>query len=158
MRARRPKKSRPLTGCFTGKGSLWPCGRQRYLLIFFRKLWEYTEDPADPLTYHKPNGARIRACKHMITDMGSVPLSTQMFISKDGYLKSYIIHDSGYEEQGLWVARPGSDEFKFVHLSRLIVDDLLRACIRAQGGNGFVRNLIHRAVRIGGGKVWKERE
>jgi len=144
-------------GQFTGTFTLRPVKHKRYMLFWTRALYKFENDTTNPLTYHCPGGANIRPADGMITDMGTVPRFAAVFISKDRFLKSYIIHDSGYNEGGFRVARYGTNDYRLIHAARLIIDQQLRECIAAQGGDRVTRNVIFAAVRAGGTELWSRR-
>ena len=144
-------------GRFTGTFTLRPVGQKRYLCFWTRSLYRFENDIDNPLTYHCPNGTSIRPRDGMTTDMGTVPRIARIFISKDRYLKSYCIHDSGYDEGGFRVARYGSGAYRLIRVDRLVVDQQLRECIEAQGGDRVTRNTIYACVRAGGMALWNKR-
>lgn len=122
-----------------------------------RQLYEFTNDPQDPLTYHAHNGFLIRPDQHQITDMGSVPLLLQAFIpswfSKDRWLAAFIYHDDAYQNHGWWFAVHGG--WKFRQASRKTADKMLYQMVRVLGGSKANAWAIYAGVRIGGKKAWK---
>jgi hypothetical protein len=151
-------QSRPLPkeGHFTGHADLRKVRDEKYLWLWSKAIYRVTNDPDDPLTFHKPSGVMIRPPDVFESDMGTVPRLVRLFISKDRFLDSYIIHDAGYEEGGFRVSSDGA-AFCLVHVSRDVVDRQLRDCIKAEGGNKVTRNTIYRAVRAGGKRIWDKR-
>jgi len=126
-----------------------------YLWIFTKAMYEFTLDPDKPLTYVTPNGTRLQPDRHLAeTDMGSIPLTLQIFIPKDRFLKSFMFHDSGYNHGGLYMAPVGSNQFVFAPMSRSEVDNLLWFMVGAENGNIAQRAVIYRGVRLGGWASW----
>jgi hypothetical protein len=126
-----------------------------YLKVFTKTIYEFTLDPILPLTFHATDGTRIQPDRHLAeTDKGSVPLSLQIFIPKDRFLFSFLMHDSGYKHGGLYVARKGSQEFKFEPMSRLDLDTWLKMMVGAENGNLVQRSAIYNGVRLGGWASW----
>ena len=150
-------KIKPDHGHFTGNYSLRRPSYTRYLKLWAKAVYPFINDLVDPLTFHRADGLLIRPLAVMETDMGTVPRSVRVLISKDRYLDSYLIHDSGCVQGGFNVSSDGGETWGFVPASRLIVDQQLRDCIRAQGGNLTTRNAIYRAVRAAGGGIWRRR-
>lgn len=156
-------------GYFTGSYDLYKLRDEprypelnKYILIgWFTKyltkaIYEFKNDPMDPLTYHAPDGRCYRPKDKMETDMGSVPAILQPLVPKDRYIQSFLVHDSGYEDGGLFVSAIGQgDGFAFVILSRNGLDRLLQKGVGAEGGVAFQRNAIYDAVNLFGWTVWK---
>ena len=67
--------------------------------------------------------------KHYFSDLGSTPLG----IGKDTYLFSYLIHDSAYQQRGLYVYSLKSGVFLFHAMSRPEIDCLFREMIIEEG-------------------------
>ena len=173
-------KIKPDHGHFTGNYSLRRPSYTQYLKLWAKAVYPFINDPDDPLTFHRADGLLIRPLAVMDTDMGTVPRSVRVLISKDRYLDSYLIHDSGCVQGGFDVSSDGGETWGFVPASRLIVDQQLRDCIRAQqteydpdvrgdrwwsainakrraATNLTTRNAIYRAVRAAGGGIWRRR-
>ena len=144
-------------GYFTGTGTLslpWQVPRWPWMARNFgafgrflgrrvtTALYRWDQDPVDPLTYHAPNGCRYRPRSGLTTDMGSIPAAVQCAYPKDRFLKAYLLHDSGYDDQGLAVAEAGADSFAFRELRRDAVDDLLFLGVAAEGALRIERNAI----------------
>jgi len=127
----------------------------RHCLILSKAIYEFTLDDYAPLTFELADGTLIQPDRHMErTDMGSIPMSLQVFFPKDRFLLSYILHDSGYKHNGLYVQAHGEDEFTFMEMTRAEVDHVLAMAIRAEGGNIFQVSAIYSGVRIGGWGSW----
>jgi hypothetical protein len=129
---------------------------ERYAWLFTKAIYEFQLNLDSPLTFHHPDGRRIQPDRHVSeTDMGSVPLTLQMWIPKDRYLLAFLFHDSGYDHGGLYVALPGQEQFGLAVMSRLQLDELLRLMCRAQGAWWTTAAAIYRAVRIGGAGAYQ---
>ena len=121
-----------------------------------KAIYEFKLKDDDPLAFVMPDGTKVQPDRHEAeTDMGSIPPAFQIVFRKDRFLKSYIFHDSGYVNHGLYFKAKGQDEYEFVEMSRLEVDAMLQQMIYASGGNMLERHAIYRAVRMGGGIPWK---
>jgi len=151
------KKIRPDHGHFTGNYSLLRPRYVKYLKLWDKAIYPFVNDPYNPLTFHRSDGILIRPLSIMDTDMGTVPRSVRTLISKDRYLDSYLLHDSGYMAGGWSVSSDDGKTWGHIHASRKTVDLQLRDCIRAQGGSLATRNAIYQAVRRGGGGIWRRR-
>ena len=130
---------------------------ERYMLIFSKAIYEFNLDARAPLTFVLDTGVMLQPDKHLAeTDMGSIPLSLQVFFPKDEFLLSYIFHDSGYKHGGLYVRKVGDGGYRFEAMSREDIDGLLRMMIKAEGGGAIKRAMIYNAVRLGGSKSFKK--
>jgi hypothetical protein len=146
-------------------GKMWP-----------RQIYLFRQDLQDPLTYHSTNGVQLRPKNEMETDLGSVPVVFQLVIAKDQFIYSYFLHDSGYEDHGMWMScvverfrhRPHwlpreadtvtGIAWHFVPMEQWQVDGMLHDCVGAEDGMAFHRQAIWRAVRAGGRGAWEDRE
>lgn len=128
----------------------------RYLLILKKVIYEFTLKEDNPLTYCSYGIQRIRPDRHLAeTDMGSIPLSLQMFLPKDEFLLSYIFHDSTYKHKGLYFENKATGKYEFRELTRAEADRLLLEMIRAEGGGIVKSRIIWVAVRSFGRFSWK---
>jgi hypothetical protein len=118
-----------------------------------RTLYEYQADAQHPLTVQFAEHGFVRPDRHGFTDMGSVPEVAQLVVPKDLHLASFIIHDSGYREHGLYVSSTLDGLYTFAPLSRARVDRLLREMLRAAGYPHRAR-LVWAAVWAGGRFCW----
>ncbi len=93
-----------------------------------------SEDSADIITV--PKG--------FLTDLASVPWPTSMLIPKSGkFNQAAVLHDYLYTIQ----TRPRSE-----------CDKIFLESMKNLGVNWFLRGIMYRAVRIGGGFVWKKKK
>lgn len=141
--------------------------------ILTTTIWEFTNDPERPLTYHMPNGIEIQPDRHYETDLGSVPAVLQPLMANSRFLRSFLLHDSGYEYKGLWCRDraeaaleeadpkfewmpfvPVVDSFTYITFSRYQIDRLLYYMIGAEGGNGAQRYTAFHAVNAVGWVKW----
>lgn len=98
--------------------------------------------------------------KHFYSDLGSTPFG----IGKDAYLFSYLIHDSGYQQRGLYVYSLKSGLFLFHPMTRSEIDNLFMEMIIQEGelrGRPtraiLLAPLMWSTVRIGGLFHWKRK-
>ena len=144
-------------GYWTGSYRLTPLDEWAGWGLWKRRL--YLFENID-LTFHHPQGYKIRPDKKFKTDMGSVPLFLQSLIpvlfAKDRWLREYIMHDSAYAHGGLWVALNGCEDYTFLKMQRPQVDDLLSLTIKAGGGSCVSSGPIWLGVRAGGWASFKK--
>lgn len=145
-------------GHFTGYAHYAEAGHASHLFFWFKPLWWFDNRTNDPLTFHHPDGYKLRPNNRFETDFGSVPFTLQTLcprlFSSFRWRKAYPIHDSGYMEQGLWYAEEGEREFHFVEYSRSEIDEVLDLAIKAEGGSMVNSAPIWLGVRIGGWWQW----
>lgn len=121
--------------------------------------------PADPLrlysfiTKHEYRGMlNLKA-----SDLGSIPPILRpiggelLDLDPVAFKKSYHLHDSVYEEGGVWVRDPAIPEsdWVFVPCERVFADILLLWGLSAEGANNATLQAVYRAVRAGAGIPWK---
>ena len=124
--------------------------------IFPKELYQFTNNPDDPLTYRAVNGTLYRTGTSFQTDKGSVPPFIRIFIRPSAYERSYAFHDYGYKHGGFFQSRGGVDAgYVFVPMSRLEVDRLLREMIVASRGCRATAAIVYAGVRIGAGRAWE---
>ena len=99
-----------------------------------RTEYEFTLDPNNPLTFHATPDCYIQPDRHGVTDMGSIPEAVQPLCPKDAYLASFILHDSGCREHGLYFAEEYNGPYEYRPIDSARVHELLRRCIQAEGG------------------------
>ena len=107
------------------------------LLEPFRAFW--TDDAGKEQTYTVEAG--------LVTDMSSIPWWAQGVpgLQKAGRnVRASIVHDDIYFRQG----QPDG-------WTRLEADKLLYAGLRASGQGWLIASAMYRAVRLGGGEVWR---
>ena len=105
-----------------------------------------------PLHYQPENGPLITAPPGYITDFASVPrIFWTLFPPYDPYYGApAIIHDFGYSTQGTFL-------IPNFQLSRAGVDHLFLGAMKIQDTEWWRREIIYRAMRLGGGFVWSKR-
>ena len=145
---------------------------------FPRIIWKFENDPQDPLRYTTPTGIQIRF-RDMETDFGSVPLIFQWLIQAAQFLLSFLLHDYGYWQNGVFMRRLAMTEtvpdetrklfsflddlpilyeqWGFVTMTQAQVDRLLFCGVGSEGGNAMQRTEIYTAVNLAGWAVWKTR-
>lgn len=114
--------------------------------------WIYYANPERPLTYIAPDGVEMQPNKKFTTDFGSIPpfLMALPTLSRTRFLHSYLFHDSGCRQGGLYVRPAGATgPFEFQQITRADMDTWLRIWVGAQGGNAWQRATIYAGVRIG---------
>jgi len=99
-----------------------------------RTEYEFTLDDPNPLTYQHGPQCFIQPDRHGCTDMGSIPEALQPLVPKDAFLASFILHDSGCRERGLYFASGYNGPYTFSPIPSARVHALLRECIIAEGG------------------------
>lgn len=113
-------------------------------------MYEFQIDFMHPLEYHIRAGGVFQPDRHWKTDMGSIPVFIQALtgINKDSFLLSFLLHDCACIHKGLFWKYPGAAGFIFRPLNRATRDELLRDCIRAEGGSWLQAQAVYRAVRL----------
>ena len=123
------------------------------------QIYEFQNDPRDPLTYEDSKGNLIRPDRHFYTDLASTPRTLQMlfpaYFAKDRFPMSAIMHDSSYLHNGDFFAVAGGWEFR--ELTRRQADNLLYEMCIAEGLNKTNACLVWLGVRIGGSSAWKRK-
>lgn len=86
----------------------------------------------------------ITVPKDFLTDLASVPWPVSMLIPKSGaFNQSAALHDFLYTVQTR---------------SRLESDKIFLESMKNLGVNWFIRGIMYRAVRLGGGLVWGKKK
>lgn len=102
-----------------------------------------------PFSYLSAQFGRIDVPTGFETDFASVPYFARWYVDvvDPDILYPAIIHDWLYQERGELptILQP---------LSRAEADGVLREAMRAIGAPAVKVALVHRAVRLGGGKAW----
>lgn len=121
--------------------------------------------PADPLrlysyvTKHEYRGMlNLKA-----SDLGSIhpilrPIGGELLdLDPVAFKKSYHLHDSVYEEGGVWVRDPANpkSDWVFVECERVFGDILLLWGLSAEAANNATMQAVYRAVRAAAGKAWE---
>lgn len=124
--------------------------------LFGRQIYEFTNDPSQPLTYEDGNTNLIRPDRHTFTDLGSVPKLLQArlpgWFAKDRYCPAYIFHDDAYARGGWWFAVAGGWEFR--KITRKQADQYLWQMCRDLGAGRANAYAIYVGVRMGGWASW----
>ena len=150
------------TGYFTGKGWLSPILYKRpWWRVWTRTWWEWRTDKTNPSTFHHPDGRRFRPHGYMArTDLGSIPQAIQSLPSfgPTDFPYSYVMHDSAYEDGGLYTCIPehDTDDYRFTPMTRNEIDQLLYLCVQAEGAHRVARSLIYTAVHRFGWIIWNK--
>ena len=98
------------------------------------------------------SGDKITVPRYFLTDLASVPWPASMLIPKSGqFNQSAILHDFLYHIRGKI-----SEPYNLKERSRSEVDQILLEAMGVLGVNWFKRQLMYRAVRIGGGISWSK--
>jgi hypothetical protein len=149
-------------GYFSGYANYRDAGSKSHMFFWYKPLWEVGNRTRDPLTYHDPNGFKLRPNHSFVTDFGSVPFIAQAIIprifSSFRWRKSYTFHDSGFMEKGLWYAEEGSDEWSFKPMTRRELDNYLPVWIRAEGGGTINSAPIWFGVKLGSWSAWGKKD
>ena len=112
-----------------------------------RKLEKFNWKFLGDFVYKSDKWGRLTVPKGTVTDLTSVPAIGRVFVSRDGdHIKPAVIHDYGYATH---------DVGPFKNMTRQDVDELMLEAMKARGVSWFKRNIIYRAVRLGGGKAFR---
>jgi hypothetical protein len=111
-----------------------------------RTLYEYRANDDAPMTFHIQPDIYIRPDRHGFTDMGSVPEFIQLIIPKDLHNPSFVLHDSGCREHGLYFSKRYEGPYTFSPMSSRALAKLLGQGLYAAGYTIRARH-VYRAVR-----------
>ena len=110
--------------------------------------WRRTELTADLTYFDKKLDTMFTVPKGTRTDGASVPRIFWSILPPRGkYLESAVLHDYLYQ----------SPPFGDGATGRKMADAIFRRAMKSQGVGKFKRNLMYRAVRAGGGFIWRRR-
>lgn len=120
-----------------------------------RSLWALQR----PLTY-APGGAgeTITVPAGFVTDLASIPRLAWTLLPPDGpWVKAAVVHDFLYDTNGggVWKGHP-SGVTRATPYTRAESDGILREAMADRGVDGWRRNIIWAAVRVGGGGGWAD--
>ena len=104
----------------------WPRYRRR-------RLYQVQLHRENPFTVCI-DGIFLRPKDGLITDMGSVPELFQVFVPKDRFLDSFVLHDTGCSEHGLYFSSRMNGRYHFAPMSSKRVHQVLLACAVAECG------------------------
>ena len=134
-----------------------PAGRTSY--------FDISLPPADPLrlyshiTKHEYRGALTLKA----SDLGSIhpllrPIGGELLdLDPVAFKKTYHLHDSVYDEGGVWVRDPAipKSDWVFVECERVFGDILLLWGLSAEGANNATMRTVYAGVREFAGIPWK---
>lgn len=107
------------------------------------------------LTLDMGDGRFVQPDRHGFTDLGSSPELLETAMPRNAYEPSFICHDSGYRERGLYVATSAEGPFEFKVFTRQEVDDVLYAGMLAEGAWHVTAWTVYRLLRTFG-KRWPD--
>ncbi len=157
----------PRANYFAGRFRLDPiydkqgCQAKKHWLWWRVPLWEFTNDPDDPLTYRDGDGTDYQPDRHYLTDGGSIPPPLWglgvLQLSPWAFPRPYSFHDCGFQYGGLYVRRPAGIAFVFERMTRQALNALLCRMIRADGGTPFDAGAVGAGLAIGSRFAWDEK-
>ena len=98
-----------------------------------RTRYKYRVDPVQPITFQFADHGFVRPAPHGFTDLGSVPELAQLLVPKDLHNPSFIIHDSGCRNHGLYFSGTLHGVYTFAPMPSRRIHALLRECLVAAG-------------------------
>lgn len=118
-----------------------------------RSLWILQR----PLSFRAGNeGHVITVPAGFITDLASIPRPVWSLFPPDGpWAKAVVVHDFLYETRGTGVWRGQGGVGRGTPYSRREADGILLEAMADQGIGWFARHVMWTAVRLGGGRSWK---
>ena len=143
-----------------GHYTLEQIGHTKYL--FWRiPVWRVVLNKDFPLCYEAQDGIRYRPEMCFSSDGGSIPYSLQNIASmvpfinlkRDCFIRSYVLHDSSYQQHGLWTW--AGYRWVFNTLDRGRVDAILYESLLAEGANHAEASIVYAGVRAGGWVPWR---
>lgn len=119
-------------------------------------LFDFTNDPCDPLTFHAETGKLYRpASSFSEFDFGSVPRITQSIVSPLCATRSFVFHDSSFLNHGMWVSYDCGKSWQFLLLSQHEVNHWLYRMMNVEGNPEARCWAAFEGVQIGGSDIWK---
>jgi hypothetical protein len=84
-------------------------------------------------------------------------LKEMLDLDPAAFKKTYHLHDSVYDEGGVWVRDPAipKSDWVFVECERVFGDILMLWGLSAEGANNATLQAVYRAVRVAAGKAWE---
>ena len=117
--------------------------------------WELTSD-----LIYVGNRDQFLVPAGFTTDFASIPRIFQGLIPKHGrFDAAAIVHDYLYNVQPLVLhsnPNPGSFSLEYVRITRKEADGVFRRIMKELGVGWTRRNLMYRAVRLGGWAPWRK--
>lgn len=144
---------------WSGEGKLWPLYDDNGVPVttgglFREQLYRFEQNTSNPLVlYFRGN---LYSPSNCVTDLGSIPRPVQMIYPKDRWIRSYLLHDSGYITRGVLCGEYVPLVFK--RQERKDIDDRLIPSILAEGGEVLDAHIIHWFVEKFGGPIWKKHD
>jgi hypothetical protein len=103
-----------------------------------------------PLCFVTRQEVILEPNRHFVSDRRSGPNILDTIIPRDGYLLSYLMHDSGYAFGGFWIGG------RFTKFSRKEVDDLIYDMLISEGAWPTTAWLVWANVRAFGASHWRK--
>ena len=120
-------------------------------------LYDFVNDTIEPLTFHCADGTLYRpASRFKNFDHGSVPGRLQSLVPATCAPRSFVFHDSGFENHGLWVSRDGGKTWKFERMSLHATNHLLYRMMVVEGNSERTAYEAFIGVQVGGSDMWKK--
>ena len=138
MRRRLQRRWTRRGGCkYTGHYKLGKPVMKPYLGIFRKAWWPFETNMCYPLTFHLPDGTRIRPQNKFWSDFGTTPQLLQLIYPKEQFPNSYLFHDSAFDTHTMLIAKPGEDVFVETPVTFAQVNSWLRMGVETEGGTEF---------------------
>lgn len=119
-----------------------------------KPIYRFDNDLFDPLTWINDNGTWARPAQSFETDMGSVPAILQGIVSPLASSRGFPMHDSAFENHGLWISADKGATWVFILLTEQDVNDALHEWCRADEVNQIESEEILWGVQLGGTALW----
>jgi len=118
-------------------------------------LYDFVNDEVEPLTFHCEDGVWLRpASKFKNFDHGSVPGRAQSLVPATCAPRSFVFHDSGFENHGHWVSRDQGKRWTFERLSQHATNHLLYRMMIVEGNRATTAWEAFAGVQAGGSDMW----
>ena len=122
-------------------------------------LFRFVNDPFDPLTFHCRNGWQYRPAREFKDfDFGSVPGRAQSVVPATCATRSFVHHDSSFENHGHWVSRDGGKTWSFEIQTQHEVNHLLERMMNVEGNPLDRCYAAFLGVQVGGSEFWGKHE
>lgn len=119
-------------------------------------IFDFINDPVDPLTFHCADGTRFRpASRFAGYDHGSVPGRAQSVVPATCATRSFVFHDSSFGNHGHWVSR-NRGPFLFESLKFHETNHLMLRMMNVEGNPVRRCWVAFEGVQVGGGETWRD--
>lgn len=122
-------------------------------------LYDFVNDEQDPLTFHCMDGTQIRpAARFKDFDHGTVPGRLQSLVPATCAPRSFVFHDSAFENHGHWVSKDGGKTWVFTRLSQHATNHWMYRMMIVEGNRDTTAWEAFAGVQAGGSETWHKHQ